>query len=342
MAYSFRDDDMHYLLSTINYRQLEKHTYQYKGDEIYCEELEKLSTNYEGIKEICIHITGVLNEINNLPITTLFQDRCEFVNYWIFDKLFKTYPTHNIYEIILRLLNIRQKKDPNDICIIRQDLNVKNDFYKMKLLYDYALDNNTIQHNNEKRDFTCSKTYSDYVTNYHKNYHDVKGECDNGDTKLYCELFRKINQIVNKNNLLLLKPCLLKISTMSDSEEVGSIKTRETLDTAKFGDEDHGEKAVVNSLQSSSTDLSVDTTSSTSMAIVFPLIGISLIIFILHKFTPLGFWIQSRWVKKKTIGLYNDEEEIDKCLGNTYESSNKNTDNNEHNVSYHAFRNSSY
>ncbi|KMZ89789.1 hypothetical protein PVMG_06057 [Plasmodium vivax Mauritania I] len=220
-----KDDDIYFLPSVANYRHIDTHYYYLLGDTDKCEDLERdLNKDFEGVEDFCMRTTGILNNFDKLNFNTdIDKDKCEIVNYWVYNYLFnriKKKDKRDPFEILARILIFRKEilessegGDKTEKCVIREELNDKNNFKKMKILFDYITDYKTIKLNIDKDDFACSTPYKNYINKGVSTYNSVKAECKiEGDKPNYCDLLSNSNINHNHEKLADLK-CLREKST---------------------------------------------------------------------------------------------------------------------------------
>ncbi|KNA00993.1 hypothetical protein PVNG_03100 [Plasmodium vivax North Korean] len=216
---------MHFLPSVYYYRHIDNGRYSYHGDNDDCEELTgKLNDDFEGVYDFCMKTTGILNNFDNMKLNNLTdQDKCEIVNYWVYNYLFNRIKKKNggdPFEILDKIFAFRKEihKSPEggdkiEKCAIRLNVDNKNNFEKMKILFDYLTDYDSIKLKIDKHDFACSSQYKNYIDKGVGTYNSVKAECKiEGDKPNYCDLLSNSNINHNHEKLADLK-CLREKST---------------------------------------------------------------------------------------------------------------------------------
>ncbi|SBT55987.1 PIR Superfamily Protein [Plasmodium ovale wallikeri] len=337
---------MPYLFSTKNYEKLDDWYYDYR-DESKCSEFEKQLKDYKGIKEFCLNLTGILKRFNDLGIESLYnEDRCEVINYWIYDYIHNKLPSMNgndtISTTLGKLYEYWYKFDGHDNCAIDPILNVELYHKKTKKLYDYVLDYDTIKSYVEDSNYSCSKTFNDYIEEGFNTYDQIRTECLLPSDKPYCKLIQNIQKIQEKNNLLKLTcPKVIDDKTYSaEQKKLLQRKGEDTLQegTSEYQDTGEGEFGQIHHLGSSAIHRSPsEESSSLNLALgVLPVLGISLILFIFYKFTPFGPSLFGRYIKNKInpSNINEDEESIEEILDNTYEPYNTNSLTTGHQIGY--------
>ncbi|KMZ76615.1 hypothetical protein PVIIG_05459, partial [Plasmodium vivax India VII] len=87
-------------------------------------------------------------------------------------------------------------------CAILLELNDKNNFEKVKTLFDYLTDYDSIKLKIDKSDFACSSQYKNYIDKGVSTYISVKEDCQSEpDKKFYCDLISDSNTKHNYKKL---------------------------------------------------------------------------------------------------------------------------------------------
>ncbi|SBT58924.1 PIR Superfamily Protein [Plasmodium ovale wallikeri] len=333
--------DMTSLPSVRNYNKLDNR-YDLSGLHDKCYELEIKFEHSEDIHKFCMKLTGILNKYPNLLIDSLFDDdNCKVVNYWMFDHLykniFKKVGDNKKTEFFAKVMETWYNSFSGDNKCNLEPFFLNGDatFNELKTLYDYALNYPTIKHYLTKNGLKCIQDIKNYIDQSLNVYNNLNDHCkSNSKEEERCKLFQRINQKHNYDELSNLK-CTEVVHnsislgvTLSDGVTVGHLQEESDRKSLMLSKGDSGEKSPVNTPDQG--------TSSTIIAVLFPLFGILLISFILYKFTLVGPWIMRHIRKKEVIQPYFDELEEPELLSNTYESLNINSDNSEHHISYNS------
>ncbi|SBT54184.1 PIR Superfamily Protein [Plasmodium ovale wallikeri] len=303
-----------YLHSVRNYKNLDNDNFKEHGDTTKCNPLKLHTTNYPNFNDFCLKLTGILNKFNELPSSFLFDNnRCKFIYMWTYDKLFNGIlnKTEDKIDSLMGWMHHFWHRDGNYICDINTDLPKRMDFEKMKVLYDYATDYESLKKYLEDSQFLCTEAFKTYLEQIVNVYTEAKGTCTNASPEKYCKLLTIIDNKYNSNELSELNCKGLKpvIHDRPDSLDARVVPEQE------------------------------DSHSSNAVVFVFPLISIILTFLILYKFTPFGRWINSRFLKKRVIESQIDEEQEYEFTEHSYVPMNTNSQNGTHNISYHSMEN---
>ncbi|SBS91812.1 PIR Superfamily Protein [Plasmodium ovale curtisi] len=316
------------LPSNVNYSKFNNNRYDTSyGDYIKCDQFKKnLKNEHDSIDKFCMKLTGILDQFNKLRITELFDgDSCSVVIYWMYDTLYEEIinkKVHsNIDEIIGYIRIFWEQLERGKKCSFQVNLTDKEIFKRSKILYYYAMDISTIQAKSQDLNFQCTEDYSYYIKTYVQEYKSVRSECEQTKDKEYCKLLEKIHKIRNKDDLYNLEPCTPVANAV-----------RETGNGMEYQREHEEDEAEASYSQSSSG-------SDIGVSVAFPLLGVLFISSLFYKFTPLESWIRSYFLKKVSTKYNVDDEETENILGNPYEFSNTNSNNNEHNIGYQSVEN---
>ncbi|KMZ82431.1 hypothetical protein PVIIG_06133 [Plasmodium vivax India VII] len=104
-----QDEDIYFLPSVYNYKHIDNGNYYYHGDTDNCDELKRdLINEFDGVEDFCMKTTGILKNFHNLNFhTSIDEDKCEIVNYWVYNYLFnriKKKDKRDPFEILARIL----------------------------------------------------------------------------------------------------------------------------------------------------------------------------------------------------------------------------------------------
>ncbi|SBT55973.1 PIR Superfamily Protein [Plasmodium ovale wallikeri] len=301
------DKDISTLSSTYNY---DRFSYRYKssGDIEICNTMEQSLSNYQGIKDFCIQLTGVLKEYNNLSFTGPFSnDPCTIINYWmydyIFNKIIKQDDSKNITPILAKLHDFWAKLINLNTCSIKSYLGVQNNFNDLKNLYDYATNYENIKLHLAEKSLICTENIKKYLHEIHEIYKRAQQKCASSDD--YCTVLEYIHKKYNTQQVLDLK-CILPFSSHLTP---GPGKNGERMDARAQGQRVEME-AQDNPYSTGmpKSDTPSNSPSNIIMASAFPIFGIILIFFILYKFTPIGTLLRSKLNKGKDQLKFMNEE----------------------------------
>ncbi|SBT83095.1 PIR protein [Plasmodium ovale] len=314
------------LPSSLNYRHLNNFGYDLYGDDMKCDKLQDdLKKRHSNIENFCLKLTGILKKFDNLKITSLSDnDRCSVVIYWMYDTIFKDIIDKKVHDDILSFIgyisNLFQHFHEEKKCPFQGNLTDKGVFYKMKMLYYYGIDYDSIVVQQNNLLFECTEDYSNYIKAYVQTYNDIEAECKGNSSSLYCSLLEEIKRIKYKNDLSKLEYCT---PLLKEGHEFRS----------EMGDHNSDEE------EAETSYAPITSGSNVGLSVVFSLLGILFISSIFYKFTPFGPWIRSRIIKNLNERYDVDEEEAEKLLENPYKFSNINSNNNGHNIGYQSMEN---
>ncbi|SBT02427.1 PIR Superfamily Protein [Plasmodium ovale curtisi] len=319
------EDNLDSLPSNIGYYLLDK---KYVGTEFgqYCDLLKsEFATNHE-IHSLCSKFLRNFDKI----ISQFVRDRddakedCKSLNYWLYDSGMKISSDNIVNDItssniITKLHDVWNAFNTNKYCDIQYYKIEKTDFYSMKTLYDYARDYVTIKSKIMNSDNKCSEVYHDYIEKGKEAYRDINIMCmgeniQEGVPSQICPEFKYIKKI-------------------NGDEDLSKLTCKKT-EIIPIQEEEEGDPQLVQ--QGLGESVSDGTSSSTAMGIIFPFLGITLILFMLYKFTPFGPFLRSYLIKKKLIRYNIDENETFQELPHVQDYANKNNENDMRNIGYNA------
>ncbi|SBT33401.1 PIR Superfamily Protein [Plasmodium ovale wallikeri] len=326
--------DIPNLPSIKNYDILDS-SYSEHGDISKCNKLQHDLEQYQGIKKFCLNFTGIFSQINNLSLFGPFDsDHCTIVKYWMYDRLFNEILKENIHgniaSIIGKLIPIWKHYDKDAKCDIISNSTVKDDFNKMKKLYDYITNYTTIHMYLMKKSFKCNEYYRKYSDEINLLYNQIKSNCLTSN-HINCYMFKIIEKTYNSQNVKELRCDKVLTNTVNSSDQI------EMSGSLPPGRENVIDSESRRSLLAGSPDIrgvSSQSVSDIVIILVFPLFSILIIIFILYKFTPFGPWFRNHLIRKKISehNIYN--EETNESLENTYEYLNTRYNDPQHNIGF--------
>ncbi|SBT84311.1 PIR protein [Plasmodium ovale] len=320
-----------YLLhSRRNYRKLNSSNYAKDGNTVTCKSFEEHTKKYPGFKNLCMKLTGIIKNFDELKSYDLFDhDRCTFVHIWTYDKLFNEIlekEKNELGEIITWIFPLWYP-NKNKVCNIHTNIPSRADYEKLKMLYDYATDHQNLQVHLRDNSYMCTENFKNYLEKNVSLYNDVKSECKDKSTEEYCNLLKVIDGKYPGNKL----PELKCIGTLQEEllmqQHIGRDRPGH-IPSAGYVGPDHSEEMELPEQG--------DSHLSNAMAFVFPLFCIILTFLILYKFTSFGPWIHSRFLKKKIIESDIDDEGTYEFLERPHMSMNIHSQNGTHNIGYHS------
>ncbi|SBS82158.1 PIR Superfamily Protein [Plasmodium ovale curtisi] len=330
--------------SISHYRKLDSFYSKY-GDKEECKLLAQKFGTYPGIYDFCISLTGNLLMINTLKgLSTYGMDPCLYLNCWIYDRVInidEKLTSEHVASIFSSILPYWKSYGAEGKCNIDfVTYGNRDNFIKIKNLYDYALNYRMIVYELNKSKYECSEKYADYINNSRSMFERVKGECTDYYVKPHCIALKYINDVFKENELSNLRCNTVKEKTAQGAEEGNP---GQTFSASAHQNESYKQtREQPGQLYGGSTEalgyeVGNELISPTNgITIVVPILGCLLISFILYKFTPFGTWLYRRFLKKKLIGTNIDEEAARELLENPYDNMEENIHVNKHHIGYHA------
>ncbi|SBT83488.1 PIR protein [Plasmodium ovale] len=295
-------------------------SYEYESE---CDKLEQSLSDYSGIKDFCLNLTGSLKDFNKLSFSGPFQNhRCTILNYWTHDQLFNIIINNstndNIVKLLSGILPIWNGFFEATNCAIRSQMHIQNYFSTMKKLYYYAMDYETIEGYIRDNDYKCNENIKNYLEDVDNLYNKTTGRCNSG-RDLDCSVLKDI-EVVYKLDKFKKLDCEVETSILPSGPDRPHLEPHPPEDESGL-------------MLDAKRDAMEASSSNTITGAIFPIFGSFILFFITYKFTPLKSWIQSRILSKKIIGHNMNEEDINESLENSYENFNaiKEYD---HNISY--------
>lgn len=281
-AFNFQAIDIPNLPSIKNYDSLDS-SYSLHGDINKCNKLQQDLEQYQGIKKFCLNFTGIFSKFNNLSLFGPFDsDHCTIVKYWMYDRLFndilKENKHGNIASIIVKLIPIWKYYDKDAKCDIVNNSTLKDDFNKMKKLYDYITNYTTIHMYLMNKSFICKEYYRKYSDEINLLYKQIKNNCQTSN-HLNCYMFKIIERTYNSQNVEELRCDKVLTNTVNFSDQIEmseSSPRRESEIYSESGRSLLAGSAGIRGVPSWSV-------SDIVIVLVFPLFSILIIIFILYK-----------------------------------------------------------
>ncbi|SBT55106.1 PIR Superfamily Protein [Plasmodium ovale wallikeri] len=318
------------------------------GDETKCEklksELHGQLNKYPGFSKFCSSLIGNLEFFNYLPYLEFFKHHsCKYFNLWICDRMSKELVNlnvdkyNNIKNKIKEIWNDYEliKECKPDFISYMDDMN----YNKIKNLYEYALNYDTLVKYYDQRGSLCSMEYKKYIEESLKTYEEAKHKCSSDTESLLCIALKDVRAVYNKEELSNIT-CNGTISLEKIRREVKQSLVPEVahLDTQ----ESRVASIDVERLSTGQYDTYITTPEGESSVsssykatlIVFPLFGILFILFSSYKFTPFGSWL-----KKYILNITNNQNNIEQkvkhnLLDNELEAHNINLIEGSHYISY--------
>ncbi|SBS95871.1 PIR Superfamily Protein [Plasmodium ovale curtisi] len=329
--------DLFNLPSRINYRILDKTLSDYDyfsqcNDNNIPDILKKLN----GFDKICKMIAYNLYFFNRIPsYGEVVRDRCEVLNFWAYDKLINEIlgdsTRNDIHSIRAQFGILWNTFQNNHECIFDIPVYDQKNFNNLKVFYDYANDYADIQRKAENHGFTCTMEYKEYIEKGNEIYNKITQECNNPASNIYCTYVQKIMNHYKDKTLTKLDCRVKSVELTDDGEQEHTVQA---LGHFPSGDTSYGSDSLMGDSHLRDADELSTSHSTVPMAIGSSLFGILFILFIFYKFTPLGSWVRERLLRRKMLGLNEQEVETDELLEHEYDPLNMNAQNSIHHIRY--------
>ncbi|SBT73835.1 Plasmodium vivax Vir protein, putative [Plasmodium ovale] len=264
---------------------------------------------------------------------TFFKERWNFLYFWVGSKAIantvKGCPFENVISV-LKHVKEHIHKIPYDYDIEKID---SSHFKYLKVVYDIFRNYESIELNIGGHTSNCTKEYKEYVDRSFGVYEQVKDVCESKGTEEYCKLFK---YIVGKHNNKVLKK--LTCNGTMPSFTVEQYK-KSLLDDSDQDVELKGQmQSQPYAMKIQAGEASSSLHSDNIMPTFFPILGIFSTLFLLYNFSPFRSWLDNN-ISEKEIIRHPLYEEGDEFFESEYESPDKNTEYNRHDVSYHSMIN---
>ncbi|SBT84389.1 PIR protein [Plasmodium ovale] len=328
--------DLFNLPSRINYRILDKtlsdHDYFSQCNENNIPDILK---KLNGFDKICKMIAYNLYQFDRIPsYGEVVQSPCEVLKFWAYDKLIQSLTDSvgdDIYSIRAQFGNLWNTFENKHECIFDILAYDQKNFNNLKVFYDYANDYSDIQRKVENHGFTCTKEYKQYIEKGNEIYNKITKECNNPASNIYCTYVQKIMNHY-KGKILTELDCTVKSAELTDEGE--QEHTVQALGHFHRGHTSYGSDSLMGDSHLRDADELSTSHSTVPMAIGSSLFGILFILFIFYKFTPLGSWVRERFLRRKMLGLNEQEVETHELLEHEYDPLNMNAQNSIHHIRY--------
>ncbi|SBS92870.1 PIR Superfamily Protein [Plasmodium ovale curtisi] len=296
------------------------------------------------IKQSCINKIRIFNNILNAlhyvaylnkDDGVFFNERWNYLYFWIGTKALENVTQDCPFSNVISILKSVKKR----INEIPYKYNIENisekEFNDLKVVYDYFVNYTSIQFNHSAPDSDCTQEYKKYVDSSFDAYVKLKEECRQNGQKDYCKYF---NHFIEKNNYENLQKvtCNGKKPPLSVEEH----RKQHLPDAHPEVELEGGIQIENDGTEMHTRGISTSEMSDNMMSTYFPFLGIFSILFLLYNYIPFRTWLHNFLPKKEIIrhDLYEDESE--ELLENEYESSDRNSQYNRHDINYHSIVNS--
>ncbi|SBS89398.1 PIR Superfamily Protein [Plasmodium ovale curtisi] len=298
-----------------------------------CEKLPESLPGYKGVKELCDKLGNNLHDLRKLHMLhdAYENERCDILEYWLNSELLSKYNKNNT--VIQEFEKIWDKPEGEDKCKFNFSLYKEVDFNNTKNIHNFALDFSTMEEKIKNSNFKCSDDYKTYIKAGVQTYNNLKSTCESDGSSPLCQVFFKIRTHYGDEKLSKILCENLELDSLSPDPG------EEVSEDDPEGDPARGQEHPENE---SIEDASPLSSSNVPIALIIPLLGIMLIIFILHKFTPLGFWFKQLLMKNKIIRSYKYEETPHDLLEYSHDNEIRNMQDVRHNIGYNSILKNSY
>ncbi|SBS96249.1 PIR Superfamily Protein [Plasmodium malariae] len=272
--------------------------------------------NYGKIENVADKLTRPLCSVAFTNKGDECKEKCRNLYYWLGNELLLSDIEENSFSDVIRILedvsNVLYKSGKCK-CTFFKNVTKKN-FEKMKIVYDYCNDHDSIESTLKKYNNLCDNNLSAYLVNAESTYNEIY-TCANENSATYCVQLKTHVPSCFETKLSSLK-CNIKDLT---ADEQGF---------SQYGTNYFDQEYVINPSAFSSSQI--------FLFFVLPFIGIFFIGFLLYKFTPIAPWIHTKVQKKKSIRRNLDDIDELELTEYTYERRRLNLGRKQLNVAYHA------
>ncbi|SCA60663.1 Plasmodium vivax Vir protein, putative [Plasmodium vivax] len=304
------------LPSVINYHKLDN--YRWSGLNDDCVKL-KGNDDKDDIKNfhnICMSITGVIDSFNEINIHNSFDNnKCTVFALWMYDYLIKELKNRYDYSKIEKFINIINpifiRYSSKIGCTIPSYIGIERYVDTLKILYDFAINYDTLMVYIRNNRYKCSEEFSKYIEEKVKLLYELKEHCV-FSREAYCQVLNDIFKKPIREEKLLKLGC-----TKVSSDEIKRI-LEEKLQHQNF-EEEHDifldvhdrDPRISFHAQERNKRITSNEPSSTSsnniMGTTLPVIGSVFTMSLLYRLTPVGNWINSRLRGngRRSHNLYN-------------------------------------
>ncbi|SBS90154.1 PIR protein [Plasmodium ovale] len=336
------NDFKNHLKSVEHYKYLDN-DHKFAGNPEACALLRNKFPNKNEIYDFCLSLRGNLDYFSNLRPLNLFKDdNCQYLNCWINDRLLSLgfNVGGNSANIIIEILRYFTFFEVDKTCKYEFSHIEKKQYEKMKTLYDYVLDFSNIQWYANK--YGCSTENEQYINERRRVYEEVIEDCKKPQKETYCIVLKHLQEAYRNNELLNFRCTKFKDHSSRDTGRSRMLQSGQNDGSGEF----HGALGSENDHQRVHSSASVEETeesslpsSTTPMAVLFPFLGSSLILFILYRFSPMGHWLRTRFLRKNMVRSNIDEDETVETIQNAYEMENISPQISRHLIGYNPLEN---
>ncbi|SCA59725.1 VIR protein [Plasmodium vivax] len=175
-----------------------------KGNTLYNSSKQELTQRKE-LHDVSEKILKALCYVYETSMRPGFDnDVCNFLYYWLANILLNNLKLDHFYsEIIIKLFANLKNDSDSKICNIRTFTTFnKDEFNKVKLIFDFSEDFDTYKSHFSQHNHDCNKNYKEYLDTYITSYNKIRSECiTESRDYIYCSAFH--HYFNNKNHGLL-------------------------------------------------------------------------------------------------------------------------------------------
>ncbi|SBS90307.1 PIR Superfamily Protein [Plasmodium ovale curtisi] len=343
-----KDKDLAVLPSFRFYADLDKgYEYLLYGyDNFFDNFIEDGLHNLNFISNIRKNLLNAFIYVANMrPGDDQYNERWNYLYYWTGDKVYEITETNSNFLDVMNLVNslkihvhIDNESYNNDFFKIEKD-----QFKKLKEFYDFSQNYDAIELITSPSVYECSHEYNNYILKSYELYENIKKDCLVDTRTPYCNIFRNTenNNPKVKNSRLI---CHNVKKPISSKEERFGMHHGLVGDSLQGAEDQLSSMRPggVSSLHASSGHPDSEVSpinSSNPTAIVLPVLGLFITIFILYKFTPIGTLIHGHFLREKINPWNADVDTANESLIEKYEHVDDTSQINMHNIGYNPIGN---
>ncbi|SCA81910.1 Plasmodium vivax Vir protein, putative [Plasmodium vivax] len=248
-------------------------------------------------------ITGVIDSFNEINIHNSFDNnKCTVFALWMYDYLIKELKNRYDYSRIEKFINIINpifiRYSRKIGCTIPSYIGIERYVDTLKILYDFAINYDTLMVYIRNNGYRCSEDFSKYIEEKVKLLYELKENCEFSG-QAYCQVLNDIFKKPIREEKLLKLEC-----TKVSSEEIKRI-LEEKLQLQNFEDlhdiyldvHDKDPKIATHEQERHKRIISDEPSSTPSnniMGTTLPVVGSVFTMSLLYRLTPVGNWVNSR------------------------------------------------
>ncbi|SBT56796.1 PIR Superfamily Protein [Plasmodium ovale wallikeri] len=306
-----------------------------------CEQVSEKKKNEPWFKIFCYQLVRNLEtaeSINQNNYMDIRNSRCKSLIYWMYDKVKNYYEKpiiKNNENTIKELLEVWKKFNGSDAnnpssskCKVPNILEFTNieDMKRKKIMSDYCENYSKLKKILNFDDHPNCHIYYDYFKDSLSKYKEIVSVCNEGDFFVNnCSSFCKDedpDKVLNES----------KCRTIEILPKKNVYITQDACDTLK--------EEALSEVRCEPDEIKIsEFTFSDNRAIILILLslwGVFLTFLFLYKMAPFRSWISNKLGKRKIIRDRFNEQTDDESLYEDYESTDRNMENAEYNVSYNS------